>query len=230
MRAPECRPAAGARPHGEADAELCEGLSQARQERRQRCSGNLRGSDAAIDAVCSDQDAGTTDWLDAGTGPDKCWYGRARCFRMPLIDAVDGAHSAASKCRSRPWARLARLALILRSQCFTAPIMCRGASFDPDQARRQAAKELQHLRAADALAHHHRATLINPVHLDPRHMAELGIISAKGRNGTVELLQIIGDAADDRIPSVARFCLDLLARQYLTLNAGVSAIQARLHA
>jgi hypothetical protein len=37
------------------------------------------------------------------------------------------------------------------------------------------------------------------------HMAELGIISAKGRNGTAELLQIIGDVADDRIPSVARF-------------------------
>jgi transposase len=32
------------------------------------------------------------------------------------------------------------------------------------------------------------------------HMAELGIISAKGRNGTAELLQIIGDLADDRIP------------------------------
>jgi hypothetical protein len=43
--------AAGARPHSEADAaELCEGLSQAQQERRQRCSGDLRGGDAAIDA------------------------------------------------------------------------------------------------------------------------------------------------------------------------------------
>src|SRR5262249_9690620 len=51
------------------------------------------------------------------------------------------------------------------------------------------------------------------------HMAELGIISAKGRNGTAELLQIIADVADDRIPPVARFCLELLARQYLALNA-----------
>jgi transposase len=62
------------------------------------------------------------------------------------------------------------------------------------------------------------------------HMAELGIISAKGRNGTAELLQIIGDVADDRIPPVARFCLDLLARQYLTLNAEVSSIDKRIHA
>ena len=62
------------------------------------------------------------------------------------------------------------------------------------------------------------------------HMAELGIISAKGRNGTAELLQIVGDVADDRIPPVARFCLDLLARQYLTLNAEVYAVDKRIHA
>ena len=62
------------------------------------------------------------------------------------------------------------------------------------------------------------------------HMAELGIISAKGRNGTAELLQIIADVADDRIPPVARFCLELLARQYLVLNAEVSAVDKRIHA
>src|SRR5215472_3527271 len=62
------------------------------------------------------------------------------------------------------------------------------------------------------------------------HMAELGIISAKGRNGTAELLQIIDDVADDRIPPVARFCLDLLARHYLSLGAEVSSIDKRIHA
>ena len=36
------------------------------------------------------------------------------------------------------------------------------------------------------------------------HMAELGIISAKGRNGTAELLQVIANAEDDRIAPVAR--------------------------
>ena len=59
-------------------------------------------------------------------------------------------------------------------------------------------------------------------------MAELGIIAAKGRNGTAELLQIIGDVADDRIPPVARFCLDLLARQYI--SAEVASIDKRIHA
>jgi len=62
------------------------------------------------------------------------------------------------------------------------------------------------------------------------HMAELGIISAKGRNGTAELLQIIANVADERIPPVARFCLELLARQYLSLVAEVSSIDKRIHA
>jgi len=62
------------------------------------------------------------------------------------------------------------------------------------------------------------------------HMAELGIISAKGRNGTAELLEVIANAADDCIPAVARFSLEALARQYLTLNAEVYAVDKRIHA
>src|SRR6266700_1418322 len=62
------------------------------------------------------------------------------------------------------------------------------------------------------------------------HMAELGIIAAKGRNGTAELLQIIADVADDRIPPVARFCLDVLARQYAAVRAEIVAIDKRIHA
>ena len=45
------------------------------------------------------------------------------------------------------------------------------------------------------------------------HMAELGIVSAKGRNGTAELLAIV-EGADNRIPIAARGILDVLARQY----------------
>src|ERR1700740_900222 len=62
------------------------------------------------------------------------------------------------------------------------------------------------------------------------HMAELGIISAKGRNGTAELLKIIADEQDDRIPAAARFSLNVLARQYLSLSAEVSSIDKRIHA
>ena len=62
------------------------------------------------------------------------------------------------------------------------------------------------------------------------HLAELGIISAKGRNGTAELLKVIASAKDDRIPPVARFCLEVLARQYLNITAEVTAIDKRIHA
>ena len=62
------------------------------------------------------------------------------------------------------------------------------------------------------------------------HMAELGIISAKGRNGTSELLKIIANEADDRITVVARFCLDALARQYAALAAEIAAIEKHIHA
>ena len=62
------------------------------------------------------------------------------------------------------------------------------------------------------------------------HMAELGIISAKGRNGTAELLQVIASAEDDRLPPVARFCLERLARQYAARTAEIAAVNKRIHA
>jgi transposase len=62
------------------------------------------------------------------------------------------------------------------------------------------------------------------------HMAELGIISAKGRNGTAELIKIIGNADDDRVGAVARFSLAVLARQYEAIAAEIGAIEKHIHA
>ena len=62
------------------------------------------------------------------------------------------------------------------------------------------------------------------------HMAELGIISAKGRNGTAELLEVIANAADDCIPAVARLSLDALARQYATVAAEIRVVEKHIHA
>ena len=62
------------------------------------------------------------------------------------------------------------------------------------------------------------------------HLAELGIISAKGRNGTVELLEVIANQEDDRIPALARFSLAVLARQYTAIAAEIGAIEKRIHA
>src|ERR1700756_1075683 len=62
------------------------------------------------------------------------------------------------------------------------------------------------------------------------HMAELGIICAKGRNGTAELIKIIADEKDGRIPAAARFSLDVLARQHAAIAAEIGAIEKRIHA
>lgn len=56
------------------------------------------------------------------------------------------------------------------------------------------------------------------------HLAELGIVSAKGRNGTGELLSIVADAGDRRIAPAARGILDVLARQYSAIGAEIGAI------
>ena len=62
------------------------------------------------------------------------------------------------------------------------------------------------------------------------HLAELGIISAKGRNGASELFKIIADEKDGRIPAAARFSLDVLARQHAAIAAEIGAIEKRIHA
>src|SRR4029077_1913677 len=62
------------------------------------------------------------------------------------------------------------------------------------------------------------------------HMAEFGIISAKGRNGTAELLAIIANEADDRIPAGGRLSLIILARQYAAIREETVAIERCIHA
>src|SRR5579864_802834 len=59
------------------------------------------------------------------------------------------------------------------------------------------------------------------------HMAELGIISAKGRKGTAELLEIIANAG---IPAVARLSLDALVRQYTNTATEIRVIEKHIHA
>jgi transposase len=62
------------------------------------------------------------------------------------------------------------------------------------------------------------------------HMAELGLISAKGRNGTAELLTIITNEEDNQIPETARFGLLILARQYEAIAMEIGAIDKRIQA
>ena len=56
------------------------------------------------------------------------------------------------------------------------------------------------------------------------HLAELGIVSAKGRNGTGELLRIVADSADSRLSPAVRGILEVLARQYGAIGTEIASI------
>src|SRR6201997_1209828 len=62
------------------------------------------------------------------------------------------------------------------------------------------------------------------------HMAELGIVSAKGRNGTAELLEVIANEEDDRIPAAARLSLAVLARPHAAISVEIGAVENGIHA
>jgi len=56
------------------------------------------------------------------------------------------------------------------------------------------------------------------------HMAEIGIIAAAGADGVSALLAIVTDAADTRLPGVARVALQALAATLASLGAAIAAL------
>ncbi len=53
------------------------------------------------------------------------------------------------------------------------------------------------------------------------HLAEFGIVARVGRNGVEELLDVVGDKSDKRLPEVARACLAALGVQLRMLKAQI---------
>jgi transposase len=60
-----------------------------------------------------------------------------------------------------------------------------------------------------------QTSLINAIRA---HLAEFGIVAPVGRRGVEELLRVIADANDKRLPEVVRGCLVALGRQLLGLK------------
>src|SRR5262249_9252071 len=77
------------------------------------------------------------------------------------------------------------------------------------------------LHRARQLLIRQRTMLSNAIH---RHRSELVVVSAKGGNGTGELLEIIANEADSRIALAARGILKVLAAQYNTIGAEITSI------
>jgi transposase len=53
------------------------------------------------------------------------------------------------------------------------------------------------------------------------HLAEFGIVAPVGRNGVEQLLDVVGNAGDNRLPEIARACVLALGAQLQTLKAQI---------
>jgi transposase len=60
------------------------------------------------------------------------------------------------------------------------------------------------------------------------HFAEFGIVAPVGRNGVEELLDVVADPNDDRVPEIARECLAALGLLLRTLKAQVLEFDRRI--
>ena len=72
-----------------------------------------------------------------------------------------------------------------------------------------------------------RTMLINAIR---GHMAEFGMVAPVGVPQVTKLLRIIADMDDARLPTVARTCLESLARQFLSLHEEIGGAKRKIHA
>ena len=72
-----------------------------------------------------------------------------------------------------------------------------------------------------------RTMLVNAMRA---HMAEFGIVAPAGIQRVKKLFAVIADAEDDRLPPVARTCLEGLAWQFFSLHDEIAALETRIHA
>jgi len=72
-----------------------------------------------------------------------------------------------------------------------------------------------------------RTMLVNAIRA---HMAEFGIVAPIGVSQVKKLLDIIADIDDARLPTVARSCLESLARQFSSLHEEIYAAEKAIHA
>jgi transposase len=72
-----------------------------------------------------------------------------------------------------------------------------------------------------------QTSVINAIRAD---LAEFGIVAPVGRKGIEELLDVVADASDQRVPELARGCLAALGAQLRMLKAQVLEFDRRIMA
>ena len=60
------------------------------------------------------------------------------------------------------------------------------------------------------------------------YLAEFGIVAPVGRRGVEQLLEVVADKAEDRVPEVARMCLAALSGQLRALKAQILEFDRRI--
>src|SRR5450432_3268176 len=97
--------------------------------------------------------------------------------------------------------------------------------FVPIKSAEQQGQLMQH-RARDLLIRQ-RTQLINALRA---HLAELGIVAAQGNEGVKQLLAIVADDRDERLPLDARASVIVLATHLEGLQTMIGAIEKRIKA
>jgi transposase len=72
-----------------------------------------------------------------------------------------------------------------------------------------------------------RTQLINALRA---HMAELGLVAAKGREGVGKLMAIVSDDSNQRLPVLARVAVQTIIGQLAALQHQITVIERRIHA
>jgi transposase len=72
-----------------------------------------------------------------------------------------------------------------------------------------------------------RTMLVNALRA---HLAELGIVAPVGLRGVKKLIAIISDPTDERLPSLARRCLESLVAALMTVEREAACNERRIHA
>lgn len=62
------------------------------------------------------------------------------------------------------------------------------------------------------------------------HLAEFGVVAPIGRNGIDRLLGVVADTTDDRVPTTARICLEMLVAQLSIVKEQILANDRRIMA
>jgi transposase len=60
------------------------------------------------------------------------------------------------------------------------------------------------------------------------HLAEFGVVAPVGRNGVEELLKVVADARDERVPEIARACVAALGAQLRALKVQILDFDRRI--